>query len=87
MVPDALRMQWPPSPCVLSLRARSSYPRPAEQKLLHRAAPPRYTHGRSLRAVADRLLRILIAMLTTRTLFDCSKARTREIETLSEKVA
>jgi transposase len=34
-----------------------------------------HTHGRALRAVADRLLRILIAMLTTRTLFDCSKAR------------
>jgi transposase len=46
-----------------------------------------HTHGRALRAVADRLLRILIAMLTTRTLFDCSKARTRGVETLSEKVA
>ena len=46
-----------------------------------------HTRGRSLHAVADRLLRILIAMLTTRTLFDCSKARTRGIETLSEKVA
>jgi transposase len=46
-----------------------------------------HTHGRALRAVADRLLRILIAMLMTHTLFDCSKARTRGIETLSEKVA
>jgi len=46
-----------------------------------------HTHGRALRAVADQLLRILIAMLTTRTLFDSSKARTRGIETLSEKVA
>ncbi|HVB59148.1 MAG TPA: transposase [Candidatus Acidoferrales bacterium] len=46
-----------------------------------------HTHGRALRAVADRLLRILIAMLTTHTLFDSSKARTRGIETLSEKVA
>jgi len=46
-----------------------------------------HTHGRALRAVADRLLRILIAMLTTRTLFDHSKARTRGIDPLSEKVA
>jgi len=46
-----------------------------------------HTHGRALRAVADRLLRILIAMLTTRTLFDCSKARTHAVNALSEKVA
>jgi hypothetical protein len=39
------------------------------------------------RAVADRLLRILIAMLMTRTLFDCSKARMREVDVLSEKIA
>ena len=39
--PDALRLQPTSSPCVLSLRARSSYTRPAEQKLLHRAAPAR----------------------------------------------
>jgi hypothetical protein len=45
-----------------------------------------HTHGRALRAVADRLLRILIAMLTTRTLFDCSKAQTRGVQTLSEEV-
>lgn len=29
-----------------------------------------HTHGRALRGVADRLLRILIAMLKTRTLYD-----------------
>jgi len=29
-----------------------------------------HTHGRALRSVADRLLRILIAMLKTRTLYD-----------------
>ena len=46
-----------------------------------------HTHGRALRAVADRLLRILIAMLTTRALFDCSKPSSRGVETLSEKVA
>ena len=33
------------------------------------------THGRALRAVADRLLRILMAMLKARTLFDPSRAR------------
>jgi hypothetical protein len=46
-----------------------------------------HTHGRALRAVADRLLRILIAMLTTRTLFDSSKARTHAVNGLSEKLA
>jgi len=45
------------------------------------------THGRALRAVADRLLRILIAMLKTGTLFDCSKARPPQANPLSEKVA
>ena len=34
-----------------------------------------YTHGRALRGVADRMLRILIAMLTTRTLYDPLKPR------------
>ena len=46
-----------------------------------------HTHGRALRAVADRLLRILIAMLTTRTLFDCSKARPPQLSNPSGKVA
>jgi len=46
-----------------------------------------HTHGRALRAVADRLLRILVAMLTTRTLFDCSKARPPQVNNLPEKVA
>src|SRR5260370_2279768 len=46
-----------------------------------------HTHGRALRAVADRLLRILVAMLTTRTLFDCSKARPPQLSNPSEKVA
>jgi transposase len=45
-----------------------------------------HTHGRALRAVADRLLRILIAMLSTPTLFDCSKAQTRGVQTLSEEI-
>jgi hypothetical protein len=40
-----------------------------------------------VRAVADRLLRILVAMLTTRTLFDCSKARPPQVSNPSEKVA
>jgi len=39
--PDALRLQRPPSPRVLSLCARSSYTRPAEQTILHRAPPTR----------------------------------------------
>lgn len=46
-----------------------------------------HTHGRALRAVADRLLRILVAMLTTRTLFDCTKARPPQLSSPSEKVA
>ena len=46
-----------------------------------------HTHGRALRAVADRLRRILVAMLTTRTLFDCSKARPPQVNNLPEKVA
>jgi len=46
-----------------------------------------HTHGRALRAVADRLLRILIAMLTTKTLFDSSKVRPQTVNALSEKVA
>jgi transposase len=46
-----------------------------------------HTHGRALRTVADRLVRILIAMLTNGTLFDCAKARTTQLDTISEKVA
>ncbi len=46
-----------------------------------------HTHGRALRTVADRLLRILIAMLTNGTLFDASKARTTQLDTIAEKVA
>jgi len=46
-----------------------------------------HSHGRALRAVADRLLRILVAMLTTRTLFDCSKVRPPQVSNRSEKVA
>jgi transposase len=46
-----------------------------------------HTHGRALRAVADRLLRILVAMLTTRTLFDCTIARPPQLNSPSEKVA
>ena len=46
-----------------------------------------HTHGRALRAVADRLLRILVAMLTTRTLFDCTIARPPQLSSPSEKVA
>ena len=46
-----------------------------------------HSHGRALRAVADRLLRILVAMLTTGTLFDCSKARPPQVSNRSEKVA
>jgi len=34
-----------------------------------------HTHGRALRGVADRLLKMLIAMLMTRTLFDPAKRR------------
>jgi len=46
-----------------------------------------HTHGCALRAVADRLLRILIAMLKTGTLFDCSRARPPQTDTPAEKVA
>jgi len=45
------------------------------------------THGCALRAVADRLLRILIAMLKTGTLFDCSKARPPQADTPAQKIA
>ena len=34
-----------------------------------------HTHGRALRGVADRLLRILVAMLTNRSLYDPLKPR------------
>ena len=44
------------------------------------------THGRALRAVADRLLRILIAMLKSKTLFDPSRARCAQAPTASEKI-
>ena len=46
-----------------------------------------HTHGRALRSIADRLLRILIAMLNSGTLFDSSKACPPQLRVLSEKVA
>jgi len=46
-----------------------------------------HTHGRALRAVADRLLRILIAMLNSRKLFDSSKTRPPQAGARSQKVA
>jgi hypothetical protein len=77
--PDALRVQWPLRHAFYHC-ARVAVIRDLPSKSYYTALRRRgHTHGRSLRAVADRLLRILIAMLTTRTLFDCSKARTREI--------
>jgi hypothetical protein len=45
------------------------------------------THGRALRAVADRLLRILIAMLKTGTPFDPSKAPSLPVDPPSRKTA
>jgi len=45
------------------------------------------THGRTLRAVADRLLRILITMLKTGTLFDPSKAPSLPVNLPSRKAA
>ena len=32
-----------------------------------------HSHGRALRGVVDRLLRVLIAMLTTQTLYDSNR--------------
>ena len=46
-----------------------------------------HTHGRALRSIADRLLRILIAMLNSGTLFDSSKAGPPQPRLLSGKVA
>ena len=46
-----------------------------------------HTHGRALRSIADRLLRILIAMLNSGTLFDSSKAGPPELPLLPERVA
>jgi hypothetical protein len=43
-----------------------------------------HTHGRALRGVADRLLRILLAMLNKRNLFDSFEASRRR-PALSEK--
>jgi hypothetical protein len=46
-----------------------------------------HSHGRALRGVADRLLRILIAMLNSGTLFDPSKTRPPQAGAPSEEVA
>jgi hypothetical protein len=46
-----------------------------------------HTHGRALRSIADRLLRILIAMLNRGTLFDSSKACPPQPPLLAEKVS
>lgn len=46
-----------------------------------------HTHGRALRAVADRLLRILFAMLRNRTLFDPGNPPLPQTSALSEKAA
>lgn len=46
-----------------------------------------HTHGRALRAVADRLLRILFAMLRNDSLFDTSKKPQPQTDALLEKVA
>jgi transposase len=44
------------------------------------------SHGRALRAVADRLLRILIAMLKSGTLFDPSRARLSQADSTSHQI-
>lgn len=46
-----------------------------------------HSHPRALRSVADRLLRVLIAMLNNGTLYDSSKARSPQADAPSEKVA
>lgn len=46
-----------------------------------------HTHGRALRAVADRLLRILVGMLLSRSLFDDSRIRCLQPSSLSENAA
>lgn len=46
-----------------------------------------HSHGRALRSIADRLLRVLIAMLTNRTLFDPNRKPARQLATLTEAAA
>jgi hypothetical protein len=46
-----------------------------------------HSHGRALRAVADQLPRILVAMLTTEPSSIVTKARPPQFNNLSEKVA
>jgi hypothetical protein len=43
-----------------------------------------HSHGRALRSIADRLLRVLIAMLTHRTLYDPTRRPARELVAATE---